>query len=139
MAASDTVFPFQRYPFLSGLPEVSRPRWGGVLLGVGEDRQRCVFSCASLRGDACLCPHPKVSSSYMSHSATCKYEKKRSGLPCACCVVFLCFFSFFFFFFLCLGLKRRDTQEGEGRSRQLQSPTERVGLVTAERGIVPLV
>lgn len=41
--------------------------------------------------------------------------------------------------FLCLGLKRRDAQEGEGKGRQLQTPTERVGLVTAERGIVPLV
>lgn len=50
---------------------------------------------------------------------------------CVPCIVFLysCVF----------GLKRRDTQEGEGKGRQLQTPTERVGLVTEERGIVPLV
>lgn len=41
--------------------------------------------------------------------------------------------------FLCLSLERRDSLEGEGKGRQLQAPTERVGLVTAERGIVPLV
>lgn len=53
---------------------------GGVTTEVGrspsrcrrEDGQRCIFSCASLRGDACLCPHPKVSSSYISHRATCR-------------------------------------------------------------------
>lgn len=44
-----------------------------------------------------------------------------------------------FLFFLCLGFKRRDTQEGEGTSRQLETPSERVGLLTTERGIVPLV
>lgn len=64
--------------FLGDLPGVSRPGWGGVLLGVGEDGQRCVFSRASLRADACFCPHPKVSSSYISHRATCEYEKKRA-------------------------------------------------------------
>lgn len=41
--------------------------------------------------------------------------------------------------FLCLSLERRDSLEGEGKGRQLQAPTEGVGLVTAERGIVPLV
>lgn len=55
---------------------------GGVTTEVGrspsrcprEDGQRCIFSCASLRGDACLCPHPKVSSSYISHRATCRWK-----------------------------------------------------------------
>lgn len=64
-------------------------------------------------------------------SCDAQEEKKSCILPCACCIVFLSF--------LCLGLKRRDPQDGESKGRQLQTPTERVGLVTVERGIVPLV
>lgn len=34
--------------FLGDLPEVSRPRWGGVLLDVGEKTDSVVFSRALL-------------------------------------------------------------------------------------------
>lgn len=49
----DSVFRFQRkkkrvLSLLSDLPEVSRPRWGGFLLGVGERTDSVVFSHALL-------------------------------------------------------------------------------------------
>lgn len=89
--------------------------------------------------------------------------KNRSALPCACSVVvppvlfvllffdkyiYNYFFSFgYWFFFLCFyrvgensGTRRDWVRRTEvAAPRKLQTPTERVGLVTAERGIVPLV
>ncbi len=52
MVMLDSVFRLQRkkkktqLSFLGDLPEVPRPRWGGVLLGVGERTDSVVFSHA---------------------------------------------------------------------------------------------
>lgn len=61
--------------FLCDLPEVSRSRWGGVLLGVGERTDSVVFSHALLSA-ACLCPHPNEFSSFISHRAKYRTGKK---------------------------------------------------------------
>lgn len=60
---------------------LSRRFTGCDTTDAGRSPSRCrggqsyVFSCASVRGGACLWSHPKLSSSYISHRATCRHEK----------------------------------------------------------------
>lgn len=57
-------------------PEVSRPRWGGVLLGAGERADSVVFSHAFLSAETRVCVRiPNGSSSYMNHRARCRHAK----------------------------------------------------------------
>lgn len=109
----------------------------------GRGRTAVRFSHALLSAETLLVyvRIPKVSSSYISHGATRRNEKNLA-LSHVHAVFSQSPPSFFLFFFssLVFGLRKsRDAQEGEGKGRQLQTPNERVGLVTAERGIVPLV
>lgn len=109
----------------------------------GRGRTAVRFSHALLSAETLLVyvRIPKVSSSYISHGATRRNEKNLA-LSHVHAVFSQSPPSFFLFFFSSLVFelrKSRDAQEGEGKGRQLQTPNERVGLVTAERGIVPLV